>query len=424
MKGLSGFCIVLLCSCATTKIQKQLVQMESEFQDHVGFLLYDPVAEKNLISHNSDKYFTPASNTKIFTLYASLQIMGDTLPALYYEEIGDSLIIWGSGDPSFLYPWLPQTEVFEFLSQSDKHIYFSDANFSGHTFGPGWAWDDYSYSFSSEKSPLPIYGNTLTFRKELTENYPSVQPSVFKSMFFLSDSVARPSIQREYGSNTFFYSPSNGGSLDRQFPYRYSGILTTELLADTLKRGVRYIDKPLPKIRKKLFNYYADSLYKEMMQQSDNFIAEQLLLMSSGVISDTLESEIGIKHIKQLYFSEMPDDPIWKDGSGLSRYNLFTPRSLVWLWNEILKIKPTDELFPLLATGGESGTLQNYYKSESPYIFGKTGTLSNNHSLSGFLITRKGKMLIFSLMNNNYPGSSSPVKKKMEQLLWEVHLNY
>lgn len=239
MKGLSGLCLVLLCSCATTKIQKQLVEMESEFQDHVGFLLYDPVADKNLISHNSDKYFTPASNTKIFTLYASLQIMGDTLPALYFEETGDSLIVWGSGDPSFLYPWLPQTEVFEFLSQSGKDLYFSDANFSDKTFGPGWAWDDYAYSFSSEKSPLPIYGNTLTFKKELTEKYPSVQPSVFKSMFFLADSVSRPSVQRDYGSNTFFYSPASAGSLDRQYPYRYSGLLTTELLTDTLKRKVR-----------------------------------------------------------------------------------------------------------------------------------------------------------------------------------------
>ena len=120
----------------------------------------------------------------------------------------------------------------------------------------------------------------------------------------------------------------------------------------------------------------------------------------------------------------MPDDPQWVDGAGLSRYNLFTPRSIVWLWAQLLDKYGPEKLFPLLATGGVNGTIKNYYKAEDAYIYGKTGPLSNNHALSGYLLTKSGKTLIFSFMNNNYPGESYPVKKRMEKILWEVRENY
>ncbi len=167
-----------------------------------------------------------------------------------------------------------------------------------------------------------------------------------------------------------------------------------------------------------------DSALKVMMQESDNFIAEQLLLMCAGAISDSLSTDIAIEYSKNTLLNEMPDEPQWVDGSGLSRYNLFTPRSVVWLWERLLKDYGKERLLPLLATSGVNGTLKNYYKAEVPYIFGKTGTLSNNHSLSGYLITKSGRMLIFSLMNNNYPTQSYPIKKKMEKILWQVRENY
>jgi D-alanyl-D-alanine carboxypeptidase/D-alanyl-D-alanine-endopeptidase (penicillin-binding protein 4) len=78
----------------------------------------------------------------------------------------------------------------------------------------------------------------------------------------------------------------------------------------------------------------------------------------------------------------------------------------------------------MIANGGGRGTLKYYYRSDKPFIFGKTGTLSNNNSLSGFLRTRKGRLLIFSMMHNNYPNSSTPVKRRMEQILTEIHEKY
>jgi D-alanyl-D-alanine carboxypeptidase/D-alanyl-D-alanine-endopeptidase (penicillin-binding protein 4) len=161
-----------------------------------------------------------------------------------------------------------------------------------------------------------------------------------------------------------------------------------------------------------------------MMQQSDNFIAEQLLLACSGVLSDTLKPEIAIQYSKNNLLVDLPDEPIWVDGSGLSRYNLFTPRSIVQLWTKIYDIVPRERLFPLLATGGKYGTIRNWYKADKPYIFGKTGSLSNVHCLSGYLVTKSGKTLIFSFMSNNFVASTNKLRTNMQDILKMIYERY
>jgi serine-type D-Ala-D-Ala carboxypeptidase/endopeptidase (penicillin-binding protein 4) len=57
-------------------------------------------------------------------------------------------------------------------------------------------------------------------------------------------------------------------------------------------------------------------------------------------------------------------------------------------------------------------------------VYGKTGTLSNNHSLSGFLITKKGRILIFSIMNNNFTAPTAQVRTRMQELLELIRDTY
>ena len=132
--------------------------------------------------------------------------------------------------------------------------------------------------------------------------------------------------------------------------------------------------------------------------------------------------------MKENHLSEIPDEPQWVDGSGLSRYNMFTPRSIIWLLKQIDEEFSYDpDLFELLPAGGVSGTIRNWYAapdSAEPYVFAKTGTLSNNHCLSGFLITNSGKKLLFSFMNNHYVTSSSVVKNEMEYVLKYIRTTY
>jgi D-alanyl-D-alanine carboxypeptidase/D-alanyl-D-alanine-endopeptidase (penicillin-binding protein 4) len=97
---------------------------------------------------------------------------------------------------------------------------------------------------------------------------------------------------------------------------------------------------------------------------------------------------------------------------------------MVQLWNDILGKMDRDRLFSLLATGGEPGTLKNWFISEKPYVFGKTGTLSNNHSLSGYLVTKRRKLLVFSFMNANYTRPVNEVRSNMQRILNLYYENY
>lgn len=412
---------ISLCSCASTKFQKQLIAFEQECQDHLGVLIYDPIRDKTLIDYNSDKYFTPASNTKILTFYASMQLLRESIPSLYYKEIGDTLVIWGTGNPSFLYDPFQDSTTFDFLKNSYKEIYFSDVNFMDDKLGMGWSWEDLELSWSAEKSSFPIYGNSFKVKKIANQKELEVKPKFFESFIIEEDSASKTKLFRELGSNNYKYQPGPD-SLNKKFSFGISGQLIADLLYDTLDRKVNYAKIPLSKPYSTLQNYNSKEVLTEMMRESDNMIAEQLLLIISGLSTDTLNTKIAIENIINQYLIKMPDQPKWVDGSGLSRYNAITPRSLVWILNELYNSfgKEVLEYFPI---GGQSGTLENYFKEEKPYIFAKTGTMTKHHNLSGYMITKKGRLYIFSFMNNNYTTLSYPVKRKMEELLHEFYLN-
>jgi len=119
----------------------------------------------------------------------------------------------------------------------------------------------------------------------------------------------------------------------------------------------------------------------------------------------------------------IPQMPKWVDGSGLSRYNLFTPQSFVFVLNQLNNEFDFDRIKNILPTGGE-GTLSSLYKTEAGFIFAKTGTLSNNCALSGYLITKKNKLLIFSILANNYQTSATPVRRAVEEFLKGIRERY
>jgi serine-type D-Ala-D-Ala carboxypeptidase/endopeptidase (penicillin-binding protein 4) len=420
------FIAILATACSPkTLVLKTLRETETKFQDHTGFTLYDPAKKKTLIDFNSASYFTPASNTKIFTFYTSLQLLGDSITSLKYVERNDSLIFWGMGDASFLYPNVFQNDkVFQFLKNRPDKLFISTTHFQTEQLGAGWAWDDYSYSYSSERAPFPIYGNLINIKKKTDQSF-QVSPSYFSKYVTKSNlQHDEEEIIREINSNQLNYHAGKKQSKQWDVPFHYSADLIASLLSDTLKRSVGNISLPIPPNTKTLRSTPVDSLYRVLMQDSDNFIAEQLLLQCAAIVSDTLKPEIAIRHSIKNFLADLPDKPQWVDGSGLSRFNLFTPRSIVVLWDKIYKQVPRERLFKLLAVGGKNGTIKNWYKAEVPYIYGKTGTLSNNHCLSGYLITKKGNTLIFSLISNNFVASGNELKKQMEVIFKIVYERY
>jgi D-alanyl-D-alanine carboxypeptidase/D-alanyl-D-alanine-endopeptidase (penicillin-binding protein 4) len=418
---------LILSSCSTTnQINSTFNNAEAFKQGFSGLAVFDPSENKMIFERYSNKYFTPASNIKLFTFYAGLKVLGDSIPALKYVVKNDSLIFWGTGDPSFLYPDLPESKVYQFLKNSKEKLYYLPPVFNEAHFGPGWAWDDYNSYYSVERSAFPIYGNYVKFDFIPGLDIPKSAPSFFKEDVVMEPD-ASPTIIRDPGANIFrlkTFREKEG--FTQVVPFKYSPDLFVELLADTIKKPVEIIRQKAEGFSdiKTLYSLPADSLYKTMLQQSDNFIAEQILFMVSGKISDSLKTALAIGHIKESFLKDLPDEPFWVDGSGLSRYNLVTPRSMVKLLEKISREVPQERLFKLMATGGKSGTIKNSYVAEEPYIFAKTGSLRNNHNLSGYLKARSGKVLIFSFMNNNYTVPSSEIKKQMELILRKIYEKY
>jgi D-alanyl-D-alanine carboxypeptidase/D-alanyl-D-alanine-endopeptidase (penicillin-binding protein 4) len=420
--------LALLYSCSpvsTSRLNKTFTATEERFKDHTGFVIYDIEKNKTIFDFNGGRYFTPGSNTKIFTFFAALKILGDSVPALEYVQRNDSLIFWGTGDPSFLYKEVfYDSGVYHFLRSSPADLYFSNANFHSTNMGKGWAWDDYTYGYSAERTEFPLYGNVVSVVAD--QQILRIAPDFFEDSFSLGDSKEETEIIRDLHQNHFVFQPANKLTDVKEInvPIRMDSVTFSLLLSDTLKREVKSVYKRVPSSTNTVFSIHLDSLYRVMMQESDNFIAEQLLLMSANVLSDSLKPEVAIEYMKKTYLSDLPDEPIWVDGSGLSRYNLFTPRSIVGLWRKIWEVVPRERLFPLLATGGVNGTIRKWYLADRPYIFGKTGSLSNNHCLSGFLLTRKGKVLIFSFMNSNYVASGNAIRRNMEGILQSIYEHY
>ncbi len=386
----------------------------SFFSGHLtGFMLYDLDSQRVLYEKNSQMRFTPASVTKLFTLFSSILILNDSTQTLRYVQSGDTLKIWGAGDPSWNYKKLPQPKFQDFFKPYSV-IQFSDANLKSTPFGAGWQWDDYLYYYAAERSSLPIYGNVMhVFAGRVN---PKVFPTKFQSSIRTNEKETKD-MERDFHSNTFYYNPDSYRGREDFLPFITSPQLLTEFAKNETGKNWIYKAEKLPENHKLWRGAPLFPILKEMMLESDNFLAEQLLLMISDRLFGELNSERAIEYIIKTYLSDLPDQPIWVDGSGLSRYNLFTPRTMVGLFEKLYRVVPDQMLFELLPTGGKSGTIKNNYQAAQAYIFAKTGTMSNNHSLVGLIKTKSGKLYCFAFMNSNYPWKASEIRREMEKVL-------
>lgn len=409
------------------QVKTQLEQSPVFAQHFTGFALFDLDSGKMVVEHNSHKYFTPASNTKILTFYAGLKILKDSIPALRYQMQHDSLIFWGTGDPTLLHPDLQNNRVWKFLKFQREKLFFSAANFAVEPLGPGWSWEDYNDYYSAERSPLPVYGNIVRFTGEFGDTRVHIEPRYFRGQVKTSIPVGSKNniVLRQLDKNQFTFFPKRvTKDFEVDVPIKLSPELTIKLLSDTLQKPVKIINKRLPLTARTLYATPLDTLYKRMMQESDNMFAEHLLLLCSATIFDSLNTSLIINHVKKTYLTDLPDQPNWVDGSGLSRFNLFTPRSIIALWLKIYQELPRERLFSLLTVGGKTGTLKRFYQSEIPFVFGKTGSLSNNYSQSGFVTSKSGKTYIFAFMNNNYTRPLAEIQLEMERIMTQIHLNF
>lgn len=387
----------------------------------MGLSLYDPETKQYLININADKYYTPASNTKILTLAAWLSTSNEKVPSYYYKETENSLVIAPLGDPTFLHPDFPLQTASRFLFQADFDTLFVIAPPRPVSpFGSGWAWDDYNYAYQPERAFFPLYGNTLHAYYSATGR--KIVPDFFEPFVEYQAEASGRSI----GYNLFELPDEafSGTPQEIQVPFKYSEELMVALLQDTLHKPVKVINRSYSADSMELiYGYDRLPVLASMMLNSDNFLAEHLLL-NAQLFEKSPDLASYLISTRASVFRDIPQELEWVDGSGLSRYNMFTPMSLVKVLEVIYRQLSWQEINLIFPKGGVSGTLKNWYAAETPYVFAKTGTLRHNHCLSGYIVTKSGKRLIFSMMNNHYTVSSTEVKQEMQKMLEAIRDAY
>ncbi len=479
--------LILLTSCSVEKqiaksAKTDVLDAKALQTAHVGISIFDPATNKYLYNYQGDKYFVPASNIKIPTCYAAMKYLGDSLVGLRYGFSRDSrnqetvLSLKSTGDPTLLHPDFSKHPVWEFLKNNAKEFKYTsailDTTWQSDHLGNGWSWNDYEAAYMAERNSFPIYGNLVEikvtplkerrlFKDEEKLDYGfgndilKTQSKFFDSLVnkgfnifseknFLKE-IPNFRVERALGSNDFQITETNTPFRALSIPFVTKGSKTTrDFIWKSLEMYIGVINgDPVNKEKnqfhtigpfshgnivtlngwQKIHSQPTDSLLKPMMHRSDNFFAEQSLLMVSNERLGVMNDEKIIDTLLKTDFKDLPQKPRWVDGSGLSRYNLFTPQDFVAILNKMKNEFGMDRIKVILPTGGE-GTISNYYKADSGYIYAKTGTLSGVVAFSGFLYTKKGKLLIFSTLINNHQASATEVRKAIEKFLQGIRNHY
>ena len=403
-----------------------------------GFVVYDPKNKKIINSYNEKASLIPASTTKLLTTETAMSILGKdfqwTTQLEYSGEIDENgvlngnLYIIGSGDPSLgtgragansygtLINDFSSTIKNLNIKQIKGDIILKTAIFKNNknTLLPTnivWKGDTHYYL------PVGSTNDTDPRQEKLLGNKKMEQQKfVYHS---------------PYNNQLVYTEHFNGYSLNTKLPdatYYLANNLKTNLLKNGITIEGKVIDQSNSNVqlepRKKLMKYTSPKLVDIVYfinQTSNNAMSEALLkttgFYEKGDFSLDTGRAIVNKHLTKRTFDF--DGFHFADGSGLSRSNVVTPISQVKFLSALMEEKHFDAYFKSLPIAGQTGTLKSMFiNSESNgQVFAKTGTLNRVKTLAGYVKTKSGKLLTFSLLINNYNGSVAQVKQKMETIL-------
>ena len=368
--------------------------------------------------------------------------MGDSLVGIRYISNDSEILISATGDPSLLHPDFLSQPVVDFLKKTDRKITLLPSGWQEKPWGAGWAWDDYNDDYAVERSELPVYGNFIRWNQQKSpfrsnaafEETATVSssPEISWKVRFNTDSLPKEFlVKRLMDSNVFVIRLGNEVAATQDVPFIANGMHSAaELLKDTIGKPVDFFNPPkrytaFPPLSafNKIYSRPVDTVFIPMMYRSDNFFAEQILLMVSEERLGVMKDESIIDTLLNGPLSDLPQKPNWVDGSGLSHYNLFTPQDFVSLLIKFKNEFGMDRMKRILPTGGK-GTLKNYYRADSGYVFAKTGSLTGVLCLSGYIYTDKKRLLEFSILVNNHTGSASAIRRDVEKYVEYLRRSY
>ena len=410
-----------------------------------------------LYEKNSDLVFIPASNMKLIVSAAALDLLGPKhrIPTSLYTSgelrpdgvLKGDVVLVGRGDPVFKHEHLQTmaAKVKEIgIKAVEGDIIGDDTAFDDIRLGWGWDWDDEPYYYSAQVSGLNLNENVvdvwvrpgkkagdpacveivpsteyMTVRNECKTSEPGATKSLFVSR------VRGRNVIRVTGTIPLDYKPEVA---EEAITMEEPALFTCQTFIEMLQReGVRVNGKPVrgkkPKGAEFVMVHYSPPM-SEMLallnKPSDNLIAECLLKTLGAQLKGKGSAAAGEQ--AELDFLEKIGADLTAisitDGSGLSRHNFVSPKNLVTLLKYMYAHKHSKVYLDSLPIAGVDGTLRRRMKGTAAEgnVRAKTGYISRVRSLSGFVTTKSGEPLVFSILMNNHlcpSGEATAVQDKI-----------
>lgn len=442
------------------RVEAALAEAQAD-KGYWAVLVTDADTGETLYTLNAHRYFTPASNTKLFTTALAMATLGpdyrfrtsiETRGTLDHQgRLRGELALVGRGDPNLSnrkFPFVKEVErdgppekilaaladavVARGVKQVEGDIIADDSFYAYERFPSGWAIDDMTWSYGAPVSALSVNDSTVFielrsgeregdpawFGVEPWADYYRIQSEVRTGP---ADTERKLELAREPGSRQVFLRGSmplgaepHVLALAVEEPAEHAAHLLKRLLE---ARGVRVYGEararhePEPNATNTVVLAEHTSVplveaIRLLNKISQNLHTELLLRAAAREKAGTNSAEAALQFAQEFFRSIGIEEGevIFHDGSGLSRRNLVTPQAVLKLLQYIAQ-QPWAEAFrTTLPVAGEDGTLAERMKDTpaAGRIRAKTGTLGNVNALSGYATTLHGEKLIFSMFGNNH----------------------
>ncbi len=418
-----------------------------------------------LYSRDADRLFTPASNMKIYTTAVALDLLGadyrwrtsvyaNTQPNASGAVQGD-LVLYGRGAPDLVsrskngdepsLAKLADDLYARGVRRISGNVIGDESYFRGNALGDGWQWNDIQWYFGAEPSALSIDGNEIDLNVVPSgADAPTIRTSggtyvTVQNRMVSAKSASRGTlgIKRGLSNNDVVvwgeFPPGSKG-FGARLSVHNPALWTANLFRDALKaRGISIDGETIARdsnvvpsqrfdpVRAIELAYVTSQPLSEIVRitnkESNNLFAELILRTIGRERGAMLEEpepqgrELGDDEsgaaIERLWLTRkgIPVQGLAiHDGSGLSRLNLVTPNSSVHLLLAMSKTGSSETFKQSLPIAGKDGTLTERLKRVGERVIAKTGSLSYDNTLSGYLTTSEGRVYAFSILCNDYTG--------------------
>lgn len=418
-----------------------------------GVVVRDAASGDVLYDRNGGTRLIPASNEKLFTSAAALDVLGPdysftTSVATTADQRGTvlrgDLYLRGTGDPTMLaadYAELAGQIADSGIKVVEGSLVADDTWFDSQRLGNDWSWDDEPYNYAAPVSALTVSPDTDydagTVIVTVTPGSASTRPAAV-SVSPATDSVTvvnqatttdeggetQLTVEREHGSDRIVVSGviAPGDEVQKWASVREPTRYAADVFAKALKaHGVRVRGDiefgATPEDARPLAEHTSmplGELLTPFLKLSNNGHAE-LLLKAMGreaAGEGSWSAGLGVMAEQLETYGVDTATMASRDGSGLSRRNLVPPAEIAALLDAVEDKPWFDTWHEALPIAGEAdrlvgGTLRSRM-ADTPAagnVHAKTGSLTGASSLSGYVTDADGDRLIFSVMFNDYVSS-------------------